>query len=57
MSGILVALDWRQAVFLVPLDSSTASDMVDHSILIKWLKTRIGLRDLALDRVSSYLSP
>ena len=53
---ILMSLDQKQVIFLVLLDILAAFDTVEHSILLKWLETRIGLRDLALDWVKSYLS-
>ncbi len=48
VNDILTALDQRMATFLVLLDLSAAFDMVDHSILLKRLETRIILRDLSL---------
>ena len=56
LNGILMTPDRKQAVFLVLFDLSDAFDTVDHSILSKQLGTRIGLRDQALNWVSSYLS-
>ncbi len=56
LNDLLMALDQKHSLFLVLLDLSAAFDTVNHPILLKQLKTRIGLRDLALDWVSSYLS-
>ena len=56
VNDILIALDQRKATFLVLLDLSATFDMVDHSILLKRLETRICLRDLSLKWVESYLS-
>ena len=53
LCDLIVALDQKQSVFLVLLDLSAAFNMVDHSGLLKQLETRICLRDLALDWVTS----
>ena len=37
-------------------DLSAAFDTVDHEILLNRLRTRIGLRDVAYQRMESYLS-
>ncbi len=56
LNDLLMALDQKQSAFLVLLDLSAAFDTVDYAILLRQLETRIGLRDLALDWVASYLS-
>ncbi len=56
LNDLLIAFDQKQSTFLVLLDLSAAIIAVDHSILLKELETGIGLRDLALDWVSSYQS-
>ena len=56
LNDTLMALDQAKAVFMVLLDLSAAFDTVDHSILLELLETRISLRDLALEWVTSYLS-
>ncbi len=50
-----MSLNQKKAVFLVLLDLLAAFDMVDRTILLKWVESQIGLRDLALDWVKSYL--
>ncbi len=39
LNTILMFLDQKQVVFLVLLHISAIFDMVDHSILLKWLET------------------
>ena len=46
----------RKGRILVLSDLSLAFNTVDHEMLLKQLKYRIGLRDMAYDWVESYLS-
>ena len=55
-NDILMALDQKQAIFLVLLDLSANFDTVNHRVLPKPLETKVSLRDNALDWVRSYLS-
>ncbi len=55
-NNILTALDRKQAVLLVLLDLSAAFDTVDHTVLLKWLEARVGLRDIPLQWMRSYLT-
>ena len=55
-SDILRALDDHGAVLLVLLDLSAAFDTVDHSILLKYLNTHMGIRGEALAWLESYLT-
>ena len=51
----LVALDERQAVFLLLLDLSAAFDTVNHSTLLSRLQLRYGITGQALFWLKSYL--
>lgn len=53
---IVTAIDSGHSVILVLLDLSVAFDTVDHTILIRRLSTRFGIRGGALDWFVSYLS-
>ena len=55
-NNILTVLDRKQAVLLVSLDLSAAFDMVDHTVLLKQLEVRVGLGDIALHWMESYLT-
>jgi hypothetical protein len=55
-NDLLTAIDNKKCVFLVLLDMSTAFDTVDHSVLLKRLSDRYGIRGHALAWVESYLS-
>ena len=54
-NDILVALDERQAVFLLLLDLSAAFDTVNHSTLLSRLQLRYGITGQALFWLKSYL--
>ena len=53
-NDILRALDSKRGVLLVLLDLSTATDTVDHSLLIDRMAA-VGVRGTALKWFSSYL--
>ena len=55
-NDIATAIDSGHSVILVLLDLSAAFDTVDHTILIRRLSTRFGIRGRALDWFVSYLS-
>ena len=55
-NDIATAIDSGHSVILVLLDLSAAFDTVDHTILIRRLSTRFGIRGGALDWFVSYLS-
>ena len=55
-NDILRTLDERQGVYLVLLDLSAAFDTIDHEILISRLRDNVGITDLALAWIRSYLS-
>ena len=55
-NDILVASDSKSATVVMLLDLSAAFDTVDHSLLLKILKTEIGLRGTALRWFSSFLT-
>ena len=45
-----------RVTLLVLLDLSSASDTVDHEVLLRRLKTTFGIRDTALQWLRSYLT-
>ena len=51
-----MAMDEDCAAFLVLLDLSAASDMIDHRILLACLQSWFGIGGVALDWLASYLS-
>ena len=55
-NDIATAIDSGHSVILVLLDLFAAFDTVDHTILIRRLSTRFGIRGRALDWFVSYLS-
>ena len=55
-NDILVALDERQAVFLLLLDLSAAFDTVNHSTLLSRLQLRYGITGQALFWLKSYVT-
>ena len=54
-NDILVALDQGYATLLILLDISAAFDVVDHERLLERHSQYFGIRDKALDWMSSYL--
>ena len=50
-----MALDKKQMAVLIILDLSAAFNTLKHSVLIKRLSQRFGIKDSALDWIKSYL--
>ena len=55
-SDVLLALDRKEAVFLVLLDLSSAFDTIDHALLFETLKMHFVISGQALCWVHSYLT-
>ena len=53
-NDILRTLDTRKGIIMVMLDMSAAFDTIEHSTLLDRLRSRIGLRDAALQWFASY---
>ncbi len=49
-------LDTGNGVLFVLLDLSAAFDTLDHAILLERLREEVGLRDVALQWIKSYLT-
>ncbi len=56
LNDLLVALDNRSQVLVSLLDCSAAFNLVDHSLLLPRLNSRLGLSGIPLDWLRSYLS-
>ena len=54
-NDLLLAIDRKQISALVLLDMSAAFDTVDHQILLSRLSLNFGIRDSALNFLTSYL--
>ena len=52
----LNAINNRKVVCLVLLDLSAAFDMVNHSLLLNWLKYRFGVDGTMLNWLYNYLT-
>ena len=55
-TDVLLALDRKEAVFLVLLDLSSVFDTIDHALLLETLKTHFGINGQALSWFCSYLT-
>ena len=55
-SDVLLALDRKEAVFLVLLDLSSAFDLIDHAVLLEALETHFGINGQALSWFRSHLT-
>ena len=55
-TDILDAIDKKEVMCLVMLDLSATFDTVNHHLLLNRLKYRVGLCDLALTWLKSYLT-
>ena len=55
-NDVLMDIDNKRGVVLVLLDLSAAFDTIDHTLLLTLLKERLGLTDLAISWIASYLS-
>ncbi len=56
LDDLLVSLDNRDQVYVSLLDCSAAFDLVDHTVLLRRLRHRLGISGAALDWFSSYLT-
>ena len=54
-NDMLLSVDNGDEVVLLLLDLSAAFDTIDHSLLLKRLRSRYGITDLALKWLSSYI--
>ena len=54
-NDILMNLDSQRVTLLVLLDLSAAFDTVDHGVLLNRLSTSFGVRESALQWITSYL--
>ena len=56
LDNIFHASDRSKSTLLVALDLGAAFDLVDHKLLISWLKTSFGIDGLVLKWILSYLT-
>ena len=54
-NDIMLSIDGKKAVLLVPMDLSAAFDTIDYKILVSRLSKRIGVSGTTLDWFQSYL--
>ena len=55
-TDLLAAIDCKEVTCLILLDLSVAFDMVDHQLLLNWLRFRFGMEGKCLEWIESYLT-
>ena len=56
VNDVLIAADENKATVIMLLDLTAAFDNVDHNLLLKILRSEIGLRGTALKWFESFLT-